>query len=211
MLEAEGLVTVQSGNRGGAIVHSPDATGAALTIGLVLESRRTTLVDVGEAMARVQMECADLCALAPDRADRIVPVLERLNQRAMDLIDEPDGPFVDMSLAFHSALVELSGNQSLVLVAAALKLLWDSHAARVDTSKEVERFTRRDRISDVSAHEAVTSAIAKGDAPRVRHILQAHVIAALEFWSHIEGPSLIDVTSEGLEALREAAKPPNES
>ena len=187
-------------------MHSPDATGAALTIGLVLESRRTTLVDVGEAMARVQMECADLCALAPDRADRIVPVLERLNQRAMDLIDEPDGPFVDMSLAFHSALVELSGNQSLVLVAAALKLLWDS-MPRVSTLPRRSRGSRRrDRISDVSTHEAVTSAIAKGDAPRVRHILQAHMIAALEFRWHIEGPSLIDVTSEGLEALREAAK-----
>ena len=48
MLEAEGLVTVLRGNRGGAVVHSPDATGAAFTIGLVLERQRTALHDVGE-------------------------------------------------------------------------------------------------------------------------------------------------------------------
>ncbi len=211
MLEAEGLVTVQGGNRGGAIVHSPDSTTAALTIGLVLERRRTPLVDVGEAIARVLFECAELCAQAPDRADRIVPVLERLNKKAMELIDEPSDPFVDASLAFHTALVELSENQSLALVAGALKVLWDSHALRVDTSMEVERFTRDDRRSDVCAHEAITSAIAQGDTVRVRRILTAHMSLALEFWSHVEGPSLIDVTSEGLEALRVAAMPPPEA
>jgi GntR family transcriptional repressor for pyruvate dehydrogenase complex len=207
MLEAEGLVTVQSGNRGGAIVHSPDATTAALTIGLVLERRRTSLVDVGEAIARVILECAELCALARDRADRIIPELERLNKRAMDLIDEPSDPFVDASLAFHTAVVELSENQSLALVAGSLKVLWDSHALRVDTSTEVERFSRDDRRADVRAHEAVTAAIAQGDTVRVRRILEAHMALAGEFWSHVEGPSLIDVTSEGLEALRVAAKP----
>lgn len=211
MLEAEGLVTVQGGNRGGAIVHSPDATGAALTMGLVLESRRTSLIDVGEANSRVQFECADLCAIAPDRADRIVPVLERLNRRAMEVVDESSDTFVDASLAFHGALVELSENHSLALVAGALKVLWDSHASREEKTMQVERFTRADRVADVRTHEAVTSAIAKGDRERVRKILTIHMGAALEFWSHVEGPSLIDVTSDGLEALRAAAKPPLET
>jgi DNA-binding FadR family transcriptional regulator len=151
-----------------------------------------------------------MCAQAADRADRIVPVLERLNRRALELIDEPSDRFVDASLAFHTALVELSENKSLALVNGALKVLWDSHADRVDTSTEIERFTRKDRRSDVSAHEDVTSAIADGDAARVRHILRAHMIAALDFWSQIEGPTFIDVTSDGLEALRVAAKPPSE-
>jgi GntR family transcriptional repressor for pyruvate dehydrogenase complex len=210
MLEAEGLVTVQSGNRGGAIVHSPDSTTAALTIGLVLERRRTSLVDVGEAMGRVLFECAELCALAQDRAERVVPELERLNKRAMDLIDEPSDPFVDASLAFHTALADLSENQSLALVVGSLKVLWDSHALRVE-SVEGERFSRDDRRADVSAHEAVTAAIALGDTVKVRRILEAHMALALEFWSHVEGPSLIDVTSEGLEALRVAAMPPPEA
>jgi DNA-binding FadR family transcriptional regulator len=212
VLEAEGLVTVQGGNRGGAIVHSPDAAGAALTIGLVLESRRTPLVDVGEANARVEFECAHLCAIAPDRAERIVPVLEAINEQGLAVIDEPSDKFVDTSLAFHRAIVELSANHSLALVARALQVLWDSHAERVAHADRVatpmaERFTRSDRIADIRTHRAVTAAIANGDCDLVRKILTAHMGAALEFWSHIEGPSLIDVTSEGLEALRYVAKP----
>jgi GntR family transcriptional repressor for pyruvate dehydrogenase complex len=207
VLEAEGLVTVQGQNRGGAIVHSPDATGAALTIGLVLESRRTSLVDVGEANARVQFECADLCAIAEDRAERIVPVLEGINKRGMEVIDDSSDIFVDASLEFHSAIVDLSENHSLALVAGALRILWDSHAARVATTIEVERFTRSDRLADVRTHQAVTSAIEKGDRDLVRKILTTHMRAALEFWSHIEGPSLIDVTSDGLEALRSVVRP----
>ena len=207
VLEAEGLVTVQGQNRGGAIVHSPDATGAALTIGLVLESRRTSLVDVGEANARVQFECADLCAMAQDRAERIVPVLEGMNKQAMEVIDESSDRFVEASLGFHTAIVELSENHSLALVAGALKILWDSHAARVAATIEVERFTRADRLADVRTHQAVTSAIAKGDRVLVRKILTAHMGASLEFWSQIEGPSLIDVTSDGLKALRTVARP----
>ena len=90
-------------------------------------------------------------------------MLEGINKRAMDVIDESSDIFVDASLEFHSAIVDLSENHSLALVAGALKVLWDSHAARVATTMEVERFTRSDRIADVRTHQAVTSAIAKGD------------------------------------------------
>ena len=78
----------------------------------------------------------------------------------MDLIDEPSDPFVDASLAFHTALADLSENQSLALVVGSLKVLWDSHALRVE-SMEGERFSRDDRRADVNAHEAVTAAIRK--------------------------------------------------
>ena len=138
-------------------------------------------------------------------------MLEGINKRAMDVIDESSDIFVDASLEFHSTIVDLSENHSLALVAGALKVLWDSHAARVATTMEVERFTRSDRIADVRTHQAVTSAIAKGDRDLVRNILTAHMGAALGFWSHIEGPSLIDVTSDGLEALRSVARPQPET
>jgi hypothetical protein len=66
-------------------------------------------------------------------------------------------------------------------------------------------------MADIRAHEAVASAIEEGDAPRVRQLLKAHIGAAIDFWNHIEGPKLVDVTSDGLEALREAAKPAPET
>ena len=212
MLEAEGLVTVQRGNRGGAIVHSPDATGAAFTIGLVLERQRTPLHDVGEALARVELECGVLCARAPDRADRIVPVLERMNDKATELIGGPAGPYVDESRAFHDALIELSGNQTLTVIAWALSVLWKGQIDRIDrieteTTVRRERFVTGDRSSGLRAHYAVVEAIADGDVERVRSVLTAHGDDANSFWTGLEGRTLVDVTSDGLEALRLIAKP----
>lgn len=214
MLEAEGLVTVQRGNRGGAVVHSPDATGAAFTIGLVLERQRTPLHDVGEALARVELECGVLCARAADRADRIVPVLERMNNKASELIGGPAGPYVDESRAFHDALIELSGNRTLTVIAGALSVLWKGQVNRIDrieaeTEKTVkgERFVTADRSSGLQAHYAAVEAIADGDEERVRHVLSAHGDEANSFWTRLEGLKLVDVTSDGLEALRLIAKP----
>jgi GntR family transcriptional repressor for pyruvate dehydrogenase complex len=47
ILETEGLITVQRGNVGGAIVHAPQASNAAYMLGLVLQSRSVSLYDVG--------------------------------------------------------------------------------------------------------------------------------------------------------------------
>src|SRR4051794_32273345 len=50
ILELEGLVTVQRGKFGGAVVHRPDAARVAYMTALVLESRQSPLADVAEAL-----------------------------------------------------------------------------------------------------------------------------------------------------------------
>ncbi len=210
MLEAEGLVTVQRGNRGGAVVHSPDATAAAFTVGLVLESQRTPLEDVGDAFGRVEVECGVLCAQAPDRRERIVPILERLNVVAEQLAGGPPGPYVDASRSFHDALIELSGNRTLTVLCGALGVLWKGQVDRIDrTETKIDRgrFASGDRSSGLNAHRVIVEAIVDGDTERVRSVLLAHNIAANSFWTPVEGLSIVDVTSDGLEALRAIANP----
>ncbi len=210
MLEAEGLVTVQRGNRGGAVVHAPDATGAAFTLGLVLESQRTALADVGDALGRVEVECGVLCAQAPDRIERIVPVLERLNVRSEQLAGGPPGPYAGASRNFHDALIELSGNRTLTVLCGALSVLWKGQVERIDrTEMKVARgrFAGADRSTALRAHRTILEAIADGDAERVRRVLMAHNNAANSFWTAVEGQSVVDVTSDGLEALRVIANP----
>ena len=46
ILEAEGLITVVRGVRGGVIVHEPDERMTARTAALVLQARRVPLADV---------------------------------------------------------------------------------------------------------------------------------------------------------------------
>jgi DNA-binding FadR family transcriptional regulator len=58
ILEAEGLVTVVRGVRGGVVVHAPDQRMTARTAALVLQARNVPLADVFEAPRRRSPECA---------------------------------------------------------------------------------------------------------------------------------------------------------
>ena len=69
MLESEGLITVQRGKIGGAIVHRPSYTDVASTMALVLRSHDTAIADVAMSLEILERQCAMLCARRPDRAD----------------------------------------------------------------------------------------------------------------------------------------------
>jgi GntR family transcriptional repressor for pyruvate dehydrogenase complex len=200
MLEAEGLITVRRGKRGGSIVHRPDDVGIAYTIGLVLERQSTQLQDVADALARVEPECAALCAEAPDRAERIVPVLIRLNEEAAQVVDDRIA-FGDRARSFHDAIIELSGNRTLISVAGALNLLWNVQVARIRSSG-LTRANRTHRAEGLHAHEVLVRALSRGDADRARQVMRAHVTEAHGYWVRIVAGSTVDVTSEGLGGLR---------
>ena len=71
VLEAEQLITVRRGAKGGANVHAPSANMVARYAGLYLEHARTTLADVFDARVAIEAPAA---ALAAERctADDIV-------------------------------------------------------------------------------------------------------------------------------------------
>src|SRR5579864_7924004 len=54
ILEAEGLVTVVRGVRGGVVVHEPDERMTARTAALVLQARNVALADVFEARSLLE-------------------------------------------------------------------------------------------------------------------------------------------------------------
>lgn len=54
ILEAEGLLTVRRGKRGGAVIHRPTPANVAYTMGLVLGSQQVSLADVGTALLQVE-------------------------------------------------------------------------------------------------------------------------------------------------------------
>ncbi|MDO9487493.1 MAG: GntR family transcriptional regulator, partial [Sphingomonadaceae bacterium] len=78
ILETEGLVTVLRGNVGGAVVHVPQPFTAAYMMGLVLESRRTTLFDLMNAMRILEPVCAATCAERADRHTTVLPMLRKV-------------------------------------------------------------------------------------------------------------------------------------
>jgi GntR family transcriptional repressor for pyruvate dehydrogenase complex len=124
MLESEGLITVQRGKVGGAIVHRPSYTAAASTLALVLRSHDTQIADVARSLAVLERECAVLCARRPDRARTVVPALRELNDTARSLVDAGDLTFTEAMTSFHEELMRGCGLATLALATRAIGAIW---------------------------------------------------------------------------------------
>ncbi len=200
ILETEGLITVQRGNVGGAVVHLPQAQHAAYTLGLVLQSKHVTIDDVGRALKHLEAECAGLCAAREDRATTVVPELRALNQQAKDVIDD-ELAFVRSMADFHEAMVNGCGNQTMLLVAGAIESLWLAHvrswAQRVSDSGDFP--DPKYRANGLKAHERLTGLIERGDVSGAVRFARDHVDPE-QFYEAPEDPDQLVTAS----ALRQA-------
>jgi DNA-binding FadR family transcriptional regulator len=118
ILEAEGLVTVVRGVRGGVVVHEPDERMTARTAALVLQARNVALADVYEARSLLEPIAARTIASARGRVGA-VKELRRLIDEETIAIEDPE-KFGVANAAFHERLVALAGNQTLSIVAEML-------------------------------------------------------------------------------------------
>jgi DNA-binding FadR family transcriptional regulator len=120
ILEAEGLISVVRGLRGGVVVHQPDPRMTARTAALVLQARNVSLADVHEARSTLEPAAVRVVASAGPRARRAtVAELRRLIDDQVQVIDDPRA-FGRANARFHERLVELAGNQTLGIVAEML-------------------------------------------------------------------------------------------
>jgi DNA-binding FadR family transcriptional regulator len=182
ILETEGLITVQRGNVGGAIVHRPQPSKAAYMLGMVLQSRGTTLGDLLQALIAFEPMCAAACAERPDRAETVLPKLRAILDEAKQAVD--DGPtYTGLARRFHIELVAGCGNEAMSNVVGALEALWTSHVETLARSvKQLGSFAEpAARHTSVQEHEAMYKAIKKGDR-------RAAEQAAREHYSHPHDP-----------------------
>jgi GntR family transcriptional regulator, transcriptional repressor for pyruvate dehydrogenase complex len=119
ILEAEGLITVVRGVRGGVVVHEPNERMTARTAALVLQSRNVSLADVYEARSILEPTAAKTIAGMRGRR-RATGELRELIERERASIDDPHA-FGVANAAFHERLVALAGNQTLTIVAEMLE------------------------------------------------------------------------------------------
>ena len=181
ILEAEGLLRVRRGKLGGAVVRRPTAANVAYTIGLVLGSQEVGLSDVGKALLQVEPSCAALCAERRDRKKAVVPTLRRLHAESVDAVEDLFAA-TSASRRFHEALVQLCGNQTMIMLAGALEMLWSAHetswSSRVADDSIVPIAERRTVLED---HRRIIDAIEAGD-PRLAHDLAAaHLVDAQHY------------------------------
>lgn len=130
ILEAEQLVTVARGAKGGAIVHAPTSqliTDYAL---LVLQSERATVNEVYQA--RNAFEPALIRLVVQNNRERAVQELTQCLQQEEASVDDPRA-FGKALAHFHHTLIELSGNRPMTHLYGCINVIITRHQAVVVT------------------------------------------------------------------------------
>jgi DNA-binding FadR family transcriptional regulator len=186
ILEHEALITVHRGARGGARVHVPDSDVAARHAGLVLQYRGTTLADVLEARAIVEAPAAGILASRRDRATAAKKLERSLADQREDLSSPWRGP------QFHALVVELTGNQTLLLLTTMLEYIQEGAARSVlERQSPDARQARR----GFEAHEKLIELVRAGNAAEAEAMWRRHLIevgAAFQK-AHGGGTTVLDV------------------
>lgn len=161
ILEAEGLITVVRGVRGGVVVHRPDHRQAARTAALVLQARNVSLEDVFEA--RTILEPAAVRLLAQGRGRRSsARRLRELIAEQEAVIDDPDA-FGQANARFHEEVVSLAGNQTLTVLVEMLNEVV-SRAVTAISQVEANGDSVATRRRGVRSQAKLTALVEAGDA-----------------------------------------------
>ena len=171
ILESESLITVTRGSRGGARVHAPDSSSVARYAGLFLQYRGTTLEDIEAARAIIEPPAAGILARRNESSD-----CERLR----DLIEEErvvegdSDQFAELSTRFHELVMELAGNDTLLLVVG---MLHDIVAKHAETTLH-EYLDLKNTRKAIRSQEKLVRLIEEGDENGAEEHWRRHVTNA---------------------------------
>jgi len=135
ILEAEGLVSVVRGVRGGIVVHAPDTRMTARTAAVLLQARNVPLADVFEARSEIEPIAARAVAISRGRKTA-VKELRALLQDEEDAIEDPE-KFGVANAAFHNHLQRLGGNMTLTILSEMLEEIVVRAVAAVSRADDV--------------------------------------------------------------------------
>lgn len=183
ILESEGLITVRRGARGGARVQEPTTDVAARYAGLVLQHRGATLADVLEARVIVEAPAAGMLAARRDRAT----VAKQLQQKLDSLDPAEPSRFHE----FNARVVELTENQTLVLVTAMLEHI--SQAAAVSYARQHPDVDNRLARKAHRTRQKLIDLIKAGDAEGAEELWRIHLVEAGKVLAEGAGASVVDL------------------
>ena len=168
ILESEGLITVRRGARGGARVQEPSSEVAARYAGLVLQHRGATVEDVLNARVVVEAPAARTLASRRDR----VSVANKLQERLDSLEDEEAARFHE----FNALVVELAGNETLVLLTSMLEHI--SHLAAMSYVSEPRPEEEKLKRKAHRTRQKLIDLIRAGDGDAAEKLWQDHLAEA---------------------------------
>jgi len=176
ILEAQRLISVARGARGGAIIHAPDPELISAYTLLVLQAERTTVDEVFSTRRLLEPRVAREVAL---KASNTAPAVlrERLAEERATSHDVT--AFTSAVAAFHRTLVDMSGNRPLIHLMRTIASVVETHQAMV-----MARVRRGRDPDEISAEMEVAF---KSQNKLIELIEQGGGDAAEEHWrKHME-------------------------
>jgi DNA-binding FadR family transcriptional regulator len=179
ILESEKLISVSRGSRGGARVHQPQADQVARYAGFVLQSRQATYRDVYAARILIEPPAARLVAEtrskdAPARLREVIFEEREANRQ---------GDFGRAIVKFHSRLIELTGNQTLMLITGMLDGIVGRYQSAITAArKEGDQAARRRFEAGMKSQEKLVELIAAGEGPGAEAHWRSHMENANKVW-----------------------------
>jgi DNA-binding FadR family transcriptional regulator len=179
ILEAEGLIVVRRGSRGGAVVYSPNRSGTAQSMGQLLQFHRVTLGDLGDAISEIEPLCVAMAAAREDRNDTLVPQLLSLIAEQEATIGDSVA-FTAVCRRFHEALVNGCGNTTLALTAGALSGLWSVQECEwADVAAASSHYpVVEERNLVIRTHQMIVDCIVAGERSGAAALARTHAIAS---------------------------------
>lgn len=172
VLEAEGLIKIARGSRGGAKVLLPEPNGVARSVGVYLQMRGVTLAELFEA--RLTYEPAAAAAIAARQDQAALGALAQC-AAAQEYSVHDRAAFNRLEASFRGLLLEHCGNAVIHLTGAMLEDVFSQHmrnlSRRVPPLEwEVEHFT-----SGVSAKRKLIKQMAAGDAAAAKLTWETYI------------------------------------
>ena len=188
ILEAEGLITVRRGARGGARVQVPSAEVAARYAGLVLQRRGATVADVLEARVIVEAPAARVLA---ERRNRVA-IANQLQEKLDSLDPAEPARFHE----FNALVVELTENQTLGLLTATLEYIGQAAALSYVGRPHAEDDARLVRRAHRTRQKLI-DLIRVGDADGAEELWRAHLTEAGRVLTDAIGGTVVDLFAGG--------------
>jgi DNA-binding FadR family transcriptional regulator len=177
MLESEGLIVVRRGAGGGARVRPPGIGLVADYAGVLLQYRGATLEDVHLARILVETPAARLLAERPQKERKVIV------SRLRAALDEETAAMNDAALTkaegrFHRLIVELTGNDTLLMLSAVANRIIAEQVARAMAAKGKEATTKQYEEAH-RAHERLVDLIDVGAAQEAETLWRRHLEGGL--------------------------------
>jgi len=157
LLEAEGLISVRRGPKGGIVVAYPDAQHVTRALAIVLAHSDASLSNLFEL--RRLLEPAAAAAAAQNAS----PEQKHMIQRASAVELE-----VGHTVHFHFVLAEATGNPMLRVLVTVINDILELHAPD-------EHLTQADLAAAATHHAAISRAILAGDAVAAQTEMLRHI------------------------------------